>query len=95
MRFPRQLMDWCCLPEVEFESVEARTEIEIAVTALPERLKAVFIMRELEGYSTAETAEILEISPEAVKTRLHRARLWLRERLSDYFSERVKARNGA
>lgn len=92
---PRQLMDWCCLPEVEFESDEARTEIEFAVNALPERLKAVFILRELEGYSTAETAEILEISPEAVKTRLHRARLWLRERLSDYFSERVKARNGA
>jgi RNA polymerase sigma-70 factor (ECF subfamily) len=92
---PRQLMDWCCLPEVEFASDEARTEIGEAVSALPERLKAVFVLRELEGHSTVETAEILEISPEAVKTRLHRARLWLRERLSDYFSERVKARNGA
>ncbi len=92
---PRQLMDWCCLPETEFATGEARAEIRAAVSALPERLKAVFILRELEGHSTAETAEILEISPEAVKTRLHRARLRLRERLSDYFSERVKARNGA
>jgi RNA polymerase sigma-70 factor (ECF subfamily) len=92
---PRQLMDWCCLPEAEFVTDEARAEIGTAVSALPERLKVVFVLRELEGHSTAETAEILEISPEAVKTRLHRARLWLRERLSDYFSERVRARNGA
>ncbi len=90
---PRQFFDWCCLPEAELETGEARAELDQAIRELPEKLKAVFILRELEGQSTNETAEILEISADAVKVRLHRARLWLRERLSDYFSERVE-RNG-
>jgi RNA polymerase sigma-70 factor (ECF subfamily) len=85
---PRQFFDWCCLPEEEYETDEARAELNQAIRELPEKLKAVFILRELEGQSTNETAEILDISAEAVKVRLHRARLWLRERLSDYFSER-------
>jgi RNA polymerase sigma-70 factor (ECF subfamily) len=44
-------------------------------------------MRELEGFSTAETAAALDLSEGATKVRLHRARLWLRERLTPYFSE--------
>ncbi len=76
---PRQLFDWCCLPEEDFESDEVRSELERAIGELPEALKAVFILRELEGLSTAETAEALDLSPGAVKVRLHRARLWLRE----------------
>jgi RNA polymerase sigma-70 factor (ECF subfamily) len=84
---PRQLFDWCCLPEADFESEEARAELERAVRELPEKLRAVFVLRELEGLSTEQTAEALEVSVEVVKTRLHRARLWLRERLSAYFTE--------
>ena len=84
---PEQLFDWCCLPEQDFETAEARTELEGAIRALPEKLKAVFVLRELESLSTEETAQVLTLSEEAVKTRLHRARLWLRERLSAYFSE--------
>jgi RNA polymerase sigma-70 factor (ECF subfamily) len=84
---PRQLFDWCCLPEEDFESDEVRTELEQAIGELPEALKAVFILRELESLSTAETAEALGLSPGAVKVRLHRARLWLRERLTPYFAE--------
>jgi RNA polymerase sigma-70 factor (ECF subfamily) len=87
---PRQLFDWCCLPEREFETDEAQSELEQAVRALPEKLRAVFVLRELEGLSTEETAEALDLTPEAVKTRLHRARLWLRERLSDYFTGRAQ-----
>jgi RNA polymerase sigma-70 factor (ECF subfamily) len=87
---PRQFFDWCCLPEAELETDEARAELARAIRELPEKLKAVFILRELEGQSTSETAEILNITVEAVKVRLHRARLWLRERLSEYFSERVE-----
>jgi RNA polymerase sigma-70 factor (ECF subfamily) len=82
---PRQLFDWCCLPEQDFETQEARQELERAIGDLPEKLRAVFVLRELESLSTEATAEALEISPEAVKTRLHRARLWLRERLAEYF----------
>lgn len=84
---PRQLFDWCCLPEKDFESDEVRDELEKAISELPEGLRVVFMLRELEGLSTAETAEALDISEGAVKTRLHRARLWLRERLSPYFTE--------
>jgi len=84
---PSQLFDWCCLPEEDFESDEVRVQLEQAIQELPETLKAVFIMRELEGLSTLETAEALDLSEGAVKVRLHRARLWLRERLTPYFTE--------
>jgi len=84
---PRQLFDWCCLPEQDFETDEARAQLEGAIQELPEKLKAVFVLRELEGLSTEETANALGLSVEAVKTRLHRARLRLRECLSAYFTE--------
>lgn len=84
---PRQLFDWCCLPEPDFHTTEARAQMEAAIAELPEKLKVVFVMRELEGLSTQETADALGTSLEVVKTRLHRARLWLRERLSGYFTE--------
>jgi RNA polymerase sigma-70 factor (ECF subfamily) len=84
---PRQLFDWCCLPEEDFESDEVRLELENAIREMPESLKAVFVLRELEGLSTAEAAETLEVSEGAVKVRLHRGRLWLRERLTPYFAE--------
>jgi RNA polymerase sigma-70 factor (ECF subfamily) len=83
---PRQLFDWCCLPEQDFATAEARAELERAVRELPEKLRTVFILRELEGLSTEDTAGALDLSAEAVKTRLHRARLWLRERLSGYYT---------
>jgi len=86
---PEQFFDWCCLPEQDFQTEEARAELERAIRELPETLRAVFVLRELEGLSTQACAEALQVSPEVVKQRLHRARLWLRERLSAYFSERV------
>ncbi len=84
---PRQLFDWCCLPEHDFETGEAQAELERAIAELPEPLQAVFILRELEGLSSEETAEALGLTVTNTKTRLHRARLWLRERLSGYFTE--------
>jgi RNA polymerase sigma-70 factor (ECF subfamily) len=84
---PKQLFDWCCLPEEDFASDEVQSELERAIRELPEKYKSVFIMRELEDLSTAETAVALDITPANVKVRLHRARLWLRERLTPYFTE--------
>ncbi len=84
---PRELFDWCCLPEQDFDTAEARGELERAIAALPDTLRAVFVLRELEGLSTEEAAEALGLSPDNVKTRLHRARLRLRERLSGSFAE--------
>ncbi len=88
---PSQLHDWCCLPERDFESSETRAELEKAIRELPEKLRVVFVMRELEGLSTEETAQALDVSIDVVKVRLHRARLQLRERLSSYFTELAQA----
>jgi RNA polymerase sigma-70 factor (ECF subfamily) len=91
---PVQLFDWCCLPEDDFQSSEARNELERAIAELPETLRAVFVLRELEGLSTEETAQVLNVSVSNVKVRLHRARLWLRERLSGYFTELAQSTQG-
>ncbi|MBE2197714.1 MAG: sigma-70 family RNA polymerase sigma factor [Anaerolinea sp.] len=85
---PSQLFDWCCLPESDFETNEVRDFLEANIQALPETLKTVFVLREIEGLSTDETAQVLDISTDAVKKRLHRGRLWLRERLTAYFSDK-------
>lgn len=83
---PRQFYDWCCLPERDLMTGEALEHMEEAIGMLSDTLRPVFILRDIEGLSTAETSEVLDISVSAVKSRLHRARLFLRERLSAYFS---------
>ena len=55
-------------------------------------LRVVFVLRDIQGLSTRETSEVLDISEMAVKTRLSRARLRLREELSTYYGERVVER---
>ena len=86
---PVQIVDWCCLPENEFLSEETRKLLDAAVQTLPESLRVVFLLRDINDLSTHETAEVLGLSDTAVKTRLSRARLRLREELSVYFGERV------
>jgi RNA polymerase sigma-70 factor (ECF subfamily) len=85
---PIQIIDWCCLPEYELLSEETRKKLDAAVQELPDRLKVVFILRDINDLSTHETAEVLGLTDTAVKTRLSRARLRLREELSAYFSEK-------
>jgi RNA polymerase sigma-70 factor (ECF subfamily) len=84
-----QIVDWCCLPEEEMMSSEGRAYLDQAVESLPHGLKVVFLLRDIEGLSTRETAEVLNLSEMAVKTRLSRARLRLREDLSNYYRERL------
>jgi RNA polymerase sigma-70 factor (ECF subfamily) len=84
-----QIVDWCCLPESEFMSSETREIIDEAIHQLPENLRSVFILRDIEGLSIAETAQALDLTETNVKTRLLRARMKLREELSVYFSERL------
>lgn len=86
---PVQIIDWCCLPENELLSEESREKLDTAVQKLPERLRVVFLLRDINDLSTHETAEVLGLSDTAVKTRLSRARLRLREELSAYFGERM------
>jgi RNA polymerase sigma-70 factor (ECF subfamily) len=92
---PLQIIDWCCLPEEELLSEETREQLDGAVQKLPERLKVVFLLRDINDLSTHETAEILGLSDTAVKTRLSRARLRLREELSTYFGEKKNELDGA
>jgi RNA polymerase sigma-70 factor (ECF subfamily) len=87
---PEQLYDWCCLPEQDLQTAEVRAELAQAIAELPETLRSVFVLREQEGLSTEACAEALHLSVDVVKQRLHRARLRLRERLSEYFAERVQ-----
>ena len=84
---PLQIVDWCCLPEDELMTSETRAYLIKAVEILPASLRVVFILRDLEGLSTQETSEVLDLSETAVKTRLSRARFRLREELTSYFSE--------
>jgi RNA polymerase sigma-70 factor, ECF subfamily len=86
---PVQLTDWCCLPESDFLSAEAQHALDGAILKLPEKLRVVFLLRDIEGLSIQETSQTLGLTETAVKTRLLRARLNLREQLSFYFTDRL------
>jgi len=90
---PVQITDWCCLPEEEFLSAEGRAALDRAVERLPETLRIVFILRDIEDLSIQETSQVLGLSETAVKTRLLRARLRLREELSSYYGDRLNKRS--
>ncbi len=90
---PLQIVDWHHLPEDELLSAETQAVLEAAIRRLPETLRVVFILRDTQDLSVKETAEALNLSETAVKTRLLRARLRLREYLSIYFKERLPEKN--
>jgi RNA polymerase sigma-70 factor (ECF subfamily) len=79
--------DWSRRPDEQFQSEELRRQIQLAVDQLPESQRSVFLMRDVDGLSTEETAELLGVSLTTVKTRLHRARLTLREAITRYFEK--------
>jgi RNA polymerase sigma-70 factor, ECF subfamily len=85
-----EIVDFCCLPEGELLSSESRRFLDQAVQNLPQNLRVVFVMRDMEGLSIIETAEALNLSENNVKTRLLRARLRLRQELSVYFGGKVQ-----
>ncbi len=85
---PREIVEWGITAEEALLNEEVRAQMDAAVAALPESLRAVFVLRDIEGLSAQETADVLRISVPNVKTRLHRARLMLRESLSAYFKGR-------
>lgn len=82
---PREFADWRPNPEQELERVEMETILRNAAKGLPVTFRTVFFLRDVEGLSTEETAEMLNLSEGAVKARLFRARLRLREELSKIF----------
>jgi RNA polymerase sigma-70 factor (ECF subfamily) len=88
---PAQFTDWCCLPEEDLLSTEAKKHLDKAIRCLPEKLRVVFLLRDVEGLSIRETSEALDLTETTVKTRLLRARLNLREQLSSYYGERLQS----
>jgi RNA polymerase sigma-70 factor (ECF subfamily) len=80
--------NWAKRPDDELQSDELRQRIQKAVDELPDIYRTVFLIRDVEGLSTEETAEVLEISIPTVKTRLHRARLALRDAITRYFDQK-------
>ena len=87
---PVQIVDFSAMPEREMMAGEAKLFLNSAIQKLSPGLRAVFLLRDVEGFSIRETAEALNLTEMNVKTRLLRARLKLREDLSGYFGERIK-----
>jgi RNA polymerase sigma-70 factor (ECF subfamily) len=82
---PRDLADWAPDPEQNYSREELAGILERAWKGLPKGFRIVFELRDVQGLSTEDTADALGLSIPAVKSRLLRARLQLRERLSRYF----------
>jgi len=89
---PRQITDWCCLPEKELMSGETRQAIDLAIQSLSDANRAAFLLRDVEGLSTQDAAEVLNISESALKVRLMRARMALREVLTTYFADKMQSK---
>jgi RNA polymerase sigma-70 factor (ECF subfamily) len=79
--------DWSKSPAATLENKELRETLNRAVNLLPEDYKAVFLLRDMNNLSNEEAAKVLKISVPAVKSRLHRARMFLRDEISKYFHE--------
>ncbi len=82
---PRDFADWREIPSETLERKEVRQAVAGALHKLPEIYREIFILRDVEELSTSECCEILGISEQAVKIRLHRARLRIREELAPVF----------
>ncbi len=85
---PREIADWSPNPEQLYNQGELKDILQKTIQGLPPGFRTVFILRDVEGLSTEETADALGLSVPAVKSRLLRARLQLRERLTKYFKRR-------
>jgi RNA polymerase sigma-70 factor (ECF subfamily) len=79
--------DWSRAPELQAEQDEVRAVLERAVRELPIEYRATIILRDVEGLSTREAAEVMDLGEAAFKSRLHRARLAVRRVLDEYFLE--------
>ena len=82
---PDHVPDWALMPLDKLLNQELSSTINQEILSLPKKYRLVIVLRDIDGFSTAETAQILNLSPSNVKVRLHRARLYLRDKLKGYF----------
>lgn len=84
---PINIADWAPGPVEQLLNQETQEAMADAIEALPAEFRQVFVLRDVEGLSNADVAEILDLSVAAVKSRLHRARLKIRNHLSHFFND--------
>jgi RNA polymerase sigma-70 factor (ECF subfamily) len=82
---PEEVPQWAQMPLDKLLNAELTGAVHQGILAIPKKYRMVIVLRDIEGFSTAETAQILNLSPANVKVRLHRARLFLRDQLKGYF----------
>ena len=87
-----QIADWSRLPDDQFLQSEMRAALDRAIAELPEHYRSVLLLRDVEELSTLDTAHILDLSEDVVKTRLRRARLAVRQKLDEHL--RMGERDG-
>jgi RNA polymerase sigma-70 factor (ECF subfamily) len=90
---PLAIPDWSRQPLQDLLDAETRQIMEEAESRLPEDLRTVFVLRDRQEFSNQEVADILDLTVAAVKSRLHRARVILRDRLNRYFQDRMTRRD--
>ncbi len=81
--------DWNTIPFNSVENVELKKILDDSIAKLPPDYRVVFLLRDVEGLSTEETAKITELSVAAVKSRLHRARAFLRKEINEAFQNEI------
>ncbi len=79
-----QIADWSSLPEDRMLRAELRRILDQAIARLPDTYRSVILLRDVEDLSTEETAQVLDLSVDVIKTRLHRARLAIRQEVDRY-----------
>ena len=82
-----EIVDWSASPEREARNAELRDKLKEGINSLEPDLKAAVVLRDVQGLSNTEASEALDISVPALKSRLHRARVLLRQFLTDYVAE--------
>ncbi len=82
----RYTADWSRIPNLDVENTELKNILDKSIDKLSPEYRIVFLLRDVEGLSTEETAKLTELSVPAVKSRLHRARAFLRKELNEAFA---------
>jgi RNA polymerase sigma-70 factor (ECF subfamily) len=90
-RIAQPVVDWTGLPSDELDRKELAQRLEAAINELPPEYRSVFVLRDIEGLSAEQAYDVLHLSLPALKSRLHRARLFLRKQLADYLTGRHAA----
>lgn len=78
---------WAAVPLEQLLNEELGNTLKDAILGLPEKYRVVLVLRDIEGFSTEESAQILNLTPANIKVRLHRARLFLKDKLKAYFKD--------